>query len=107
MAFPQAVAGSSPASPISPAPQTHDNVNNQVWSDNSDEEKKGGNGHGREDPKLVSALLHNSVDSDKRNAQKGHDFWKKIVAKFNSNITPDGRGVQFHSSRHTTPRQTS
>ena len=44
-----------------------------------------------EDLKLVSAWLHNSVDSVKGNGQKGNDFWKKIVAEFNSLVTPDRR----------------
>ena len=80
MVFGRGVAGSL-ASPISPAPQTND-VNSQAWSDNSDEEKRGGrmNWTEEEDLKLVSAWLHNSIDSVKGNAQKGNDFWKKIVA---------------------------
>ena len=77
MAFPHVVVGSSPASPISVAPQNNEDDTNQVWSDNSDdEEKKGGcmNWTEDEDLKLVSAWLHNSVDSVKGNGQKGNDF---------------------------------
>jgi hypothetical protein len=106
MAFHHAVAGSSPASPISVAPQNNeDDVNNQVWSDNSDdEEKKGGrmNWTEAEDLKLVSAWLHNSVDSVKGNAQKYNDFWKKIVAEFNSLVTPDRRRSVSQCKSHYT-----
>ena len=43
MAFSQGVAGSGPASPISPAPQINEDMSNQEWSDASDgEEKKAG-----------------------------------------------------------------
>jgi len=42
MAFGPGGVGSSPASPISHAPQiNNDFVSTQVWSDNSDDEKKG------------------------------------------------------------------
>jgi hypothetical protein len=106
MAFHHAVAGSSPASPISVAPQNNeDDVKNQVWSDNSDdEEKKGGrmNWNEAEDLKLVSAWLHNSVDSVKGNAQKYNDFWKKIVAEFNSLVTPDRRRSVSQCKSHYT-----
>ena len=105
MAFPHVVVGSSPASPISVAPQNNEDDTNQVWSDNSDdEEKKGGcmNWTEDEDLKLVSAWLYNSVDSVKGNGQKGNDFWKKIVAEFNSLVTPDRRRSVSQCKSHYT-----
>ena len=102
MVFGRGVAG-SPASPISPAPQTND-VNSQAWSDNSDEEKRGGrmNWTEEEDLKLVSAWLHNSIDSVKGNAQKGNDFWKKIVAEFNSHVSVDRQRTVSQCKTHYT-----
>jgi hypothetical protein len=94
MAFPHPVAGSSLASPISIAPQNNeDDVSSQVWSDNSEDEKKGGrlNWSEEEDLKLVGSWLHNSVDPIKGNGQKFNDFWKKIVAEFNSLVPLDRR----------------
>ncbi|KAJ1276957.1 hypothetical protein BS78_05G256600 [Paspalum vaginatum] len=103
MVFGQGVSGSSPASPISPAPQMN-TVNVEEWSDNSDEEKKGGhmNWTEEENLKLVSAWLHNSVDAIKGNSQKGQDFWKKIVAEFNSNVTTDRRRSVSQCKTHYT-----
>jgi hypothetical protein len=77
MAFPHPVAGSSLASPISVAPQNNeDDFSNQVWSDNSEDEKKGGrlNWSEEEDLKLLGSWLHNSVDPIKGNGQKFNDF---------------------------------
>lgn len=103
MTFPNVVVGSSPASPISLAPQTYDNVNTQIWSDNSDEEKKGRmNWIEKEDLKLVGAWLRNSVDPVKGNAQEGNDLWKKIVAEFNSNMTPDQKRLVSRCKTHYT-----
>ena len=98
-------AGSSLASPISPAPQNNNDVaSTQVWSDNSDDGKKGGrmNWTEEENLKLVSAWLHNSVNSVKGNAQKEDNFWKKIVAEFNSSVSVDRkRTVSQCKSRYT------
>jgi hypothetical protein len=105
MAFPHPVAGSSLASPIYVAPQNNeDDVSNQVWSDNSEDEKKGGrlNWSEEEDLKLVGAWLHNSVDPIKGNGQKFNDFWKKIVAEFNSLVTLDRRRSVSQCKSHYT-----
>jgi hypothetical protein len=81
MAFGRGAVASGPASPISPVPQGNEEI--QEFSDNNDgEESRGGrmNWTEDEDRKLVSAWLHNSIDSVRGNSQKGYDFWKKIVA---------------------------
>ncbi|WVZ79761.1 hypothetical protein U9M48_027302 [Paspalum notatum var. saurae] len=104
MVFGQGVSGSSPASPISPAPQMNTVNLEEEWSDNSDEEKKGGrmNWTEEENLKLVSAWLHNSVDAVKGNSQKGQDFWKKIVAEFNINVATDRRRSVSQCKTHYT-----
>ena len=55
-----------------------------------------------EDLKLVSAWLHNSIDSVKGNAQKGNDFWKKIVAEFNSHVSVDRQRTVSQCKTHYT-----
>ncbi|CAL5080830.1 unnamed protein product [Urochloa decumbens] len=90
MPFFFAAGSSSPASPMSAAPRTNVDFSNQDWSDNSDaEEKKGGrmNWTEEENLKLISSWLHHSKDSIKGNSQRGENFWKNIVAEFNSNVT--------------------
>ncbi|CAN6276086.1 unnamed protein product [Urochloa humidicola] len=94
MPFFFAAGSSSPASPMSAAPQTNADFSNQDWSDNSDaEEKKGGrmNWTEEENLKLISSWLHHSKDSIKGNSQRSENFWKNIVAEFNSNVTEDRR----------------
>jgi len=92
MPFVLGAGSSSPASPMSAAPQMNEDFSNQEWSDNSEgEEKKGGcmNWTEEENLKLISSWLHHSNDSVKGNSQKGENFWKNIVAEFNSNVPED------------------
>jgi len=94
MPFVLGAGSSSPASPMSAAPQMNEDFSNQEWSDNSEgEERKGGrmNWTEEENLKLISSWLHHSNDSVKGNSQKGENFWKNIVAEFNSNVPEDRR----------------
>lgn len=94
MPFVLGAGRSSPASPMSVAPQINGDFSNQEWSDNSDvEEKKGGrmNWTEEENLKLISSWLQHSKDSANGNSQKGEKFWKNIVAEFNSNVAEDRR----------------
>ena len=94
MPFVLGAGSSSPASSMSAAPQMNEDFSNQEWSDNSEgEEKKGGcmNWTEEENLKLISSWLHHSNDSVKGNSQKGENFWKNIVAEFNSNVPEDRR----------------
>jgi hypothetical protein len=57
-----------------------------------------------EDLKLVSAWLHNSIDSVNGNGQKGLEFWKKIVAEFNSHVSVDRRRTVAQCKTHYTKK---